>query len=196
MRDIKKELEAIEKGKEWMRRSVNMVHDYRHAENVSKHSQEVFNEFRKKGLVVEEDRNITLLAVWWHDSYKAQFERENLLYGLIFEGAESAKIFKREVGHLLSEDVLKKASDIIKYHNFQTPLFLLWRSKYTPLFRTLYESDYMEGYNSTRIKESRQVYGFFFELLSKVYFKVYPLFMNLLPQSEYLKDYLSKNKMK
>jgi hypothetical protein len=99
MRDRNKELQAIELGKEWMRNSVNIAHDYEHAENVAKHSQGVFDFFKEKGLLTEDDRNITLLAVWWHDSYKAQYAKDRLFYGILFEGIESAKIFRREVGH-------------------------------------------------------------------------------------------------
>jgi hypothetical protein len=194
MRDKEKELQAIELGKEWMRRSANIVHDYRHAENVQKHALRVFESLEKEGLLTEEDRNVVLLAVWWHDSYKAQFKRESLLYGLFFEGVESVKIFKREVGHLLSEDVFKKAESMIRYHNMYAPFFYLFRSKYTPLFRTLYEADNMEGYNSKRIEESRQLHGFSLEVLSRVYFRVYPFFLSFLPQSKYFKNFLKERK--
>jgi hypothetical protein len=194
MRDAKKELQAIELGKEWMRRSVNLAHDYEHAENVAKHSHEIFESFKREGLLTEDDRNITLLAVWWHDSYKAQQAKERLFYGIFFEGIESAKIFRREVGHLLSKEVLRKAEAMIKIHNMQGPVFLVFWWLYTPLFRTLHEADYIEVYREKRIVDSIKVHGFPMKILSTVYYGVMPFFMNLLPQSDYLKNFLRTRK--
>jgi hypothetical protein len=190
MRDRNKELQAIELGKEWMRNSKNTLHDYTHAQNVAEHSLKVLESLRGDVTI---DENIALLAAWWHDCYKATMKMDSL-YSVFFEGKESEKIMRREVAGLVSEEVLDKVGEMIRNHNIPAPFFVLFRRNYTLNFRVLYEADYIEGFNPDRMALAFSIYNFFLKIFFKVYYVVYPFFMNLLPQSEYLKNYLRTRK--
>lgn len=187
MRDREKELQAIERGKEWMKGSVNILHDYTHARNVANHSLKILKSFQKEGELTNLDKKIPLIAAWWHDCYKAQFADEGIK-ALLLEGIEAEKIMRRELNNLLSPDVLDTVGKMIRYHNLPAPIHFFYRKLYTPTFRLLYESDYIEGFNPERRKKSLKVFGFFARAFFKVYYVVYPLFMDLLPQTKYLKS--------
>ncbi len=144
------ENKAIEKGKEWMKNSKDPIHDYEHAENVEKHSLRVFESLKENGWEIdgEIDENLISLCAWWHDCYKALFEKKTCSNELM-EGVGSAKIVERELKGLVEEKRLKLVVSAVKNHN-NIFAFLLLGKKLPILTRILIEADTIDARNMER----------------------------------------------
>jgi hypothetical protein len=185
-------LKAIEKGKEWMRNSVNHSHDYRHAENVAHDSLKVLESLREEGWKNSSkiDEEIVLVVAWWHDCYKALHSKEKI-YVEFFEGIGSAKIVKRELEKILSGEELNQVLSAIRWHN-NFLYFLLAGRKLPLLTRVLMEADAIEAHNPKRkdksnVQKKKFVYISFVDLVEPI--------LNSL-QSIYIKSPYAKIKIK
>ena len=144
------EKKAIQKGKEWMKNSKDSTHDYRHGENVATYSLEVFESLKKNGWEIDSeiDENLILLCAWWHDCYKALFEKKVLLNEFL-EGIRSAQIVEKELKDLVSEKRLKMVLNAIRVHN--NFLYILFSGKrLSVLTRILIEADTIDAKKDKR----------------------------------------------
>lgn len=177
------EKEAIERGKKRMRESKDPVHDYRHAQNVAEHGFKILESLKNDGWEIDDevDGNLIYLCAFWHDCYKALFERKTFL-NEIFEGINSAKIVEKELKTLLDEKRLGMVLHAVRNHN-NLP-YLLFSGKRMPILtRVLIEGDTIDAKNSQRKKEAclcprscmHRVLVFFGEpvlnILQKIYIK-------------------------
>ncbi len=147
------EKKAIEMGREWMRKSKDPIHGYEHAKNVEKHSLEIFKSLKENSWEVDDeiDENLILLCAWWHDCYKALFEKKVLL-NEFFEGVRSAEIAERELKDLVSRKRLGMVLDAIRVHN--NFVYLLFSGKRLPILtRILIEADTIDAKNYERKKK-------------------------------------------
>ncbi len=146
------EQKAIEIGKERMKVSKDPIHGYEHAQNVATHSLEIFKSLKEDDWKIdtEIDENLILLCAWWHDCYKALFEKKVLLNEFL-EGVRSAEIVQRELKGLVSEKRLKMVVDAIKVHN-NVVLLLLSGKRLPVLTRILIEADTIDAKNIERKK--------------------------------------------
>ncbi len=146
---------AIQKGREWMKKSKDSTHDYRHAKNVENYSLEIFKSLKESGWNInpEIDENLILLCAWWHDCYKALFEKKVLINEFL-EGIRSAQIAEKELKGLVSEKRLEMVLSAIRVHN--NFLYILFSGKRLPvLTRILIEADTIDakkGERKERIK--------------------------------------------
>ena len=147
------EKEAIEKGKKRMKDSKDPVHDYKHAENVAEHGFKILKSLKEEGwrTDTEIDENLIYLCAFWHDCYKALFEKKTFL-NEVFEGVNSAKITERELKPLLSEKRLNMVLHAIKNHN-NLPYLLFSGKKMPILTRVLIEGDTIDAKNLERKKK-------------------------------------------
>ncbi len=149
---MKKNLEekAIEKGKNWMKKSKSLTHNYTHALNVSKHSLEIFKSLRESGYEESEniDESLILITSWWHDCFKS-LSSKNTVYGELMEGFESAKIVSNELKDLVEQERLKMVLKSIKHHN-NFIYFLLKGKRMDLLTRILIEADAVDEQEHSR----------------------------------------------
>lgn len=141
---------AIQKGREWMQKSKDPIHGYEHAQNVASHSLEIFKSLKESGWDVnsEIDENLIFLCAWWHDCYKALFEKKVLLNEFL-EGVRSAQIAEKELKGLVPEKRLQMVLDAIRVHN--NFVYLLFSGKRLPLLtRVLIEADTIDAKNHKR----------------------------------------------
>ena len=175
------EKKAIEKGKEWMKNSKDPIHGYEHAKNVEKDSLKIFASLRDDGWKIDSeiDENLILLSVWWHDCYKALFEKKVLLNEFV-EGKRSAEIAQEEIKGLVSEKRLKMVLDAIKNHN-NMPL-ILFKGKNLPILtRVLIEADAIDARDCERRKKRNfsprtffhKVLTFFAEPVASLLHRIY-----------------------
>ncbi len=176
------EKQAIQRGKEWMKKSKDSTHDYRHAKNVANYSLEIFKSLKENGWNInsEIDENLILLCVWWHDCYKALFGKKVLLNEFL-EGRRSAEIAQRELKELVSEKRLNMILDAIRVHN-NFPYILLSGKRLPILTRILIEADTIDAENDER-KERIKSYSsrsffhrvviFFAEPIVKILRRIY-----------------------
>ncbi len=139
------EKKAIEIGKTWMKKSKDPIHGYEHAENVEKYGFEIFKSLKENewDVDMEIDENLISLCAWWHDSYKALFEKK-LLINELFEGVRSAEIAKEELKNFVPEKRLKMILDAIRIHN--NFVYLLFAGKRLPILtRILIEADTIDA---------------------------------------------------
>ena len=147
------EKKAIENGKNWMEKSKDPIHGYEHAKNVEKHSLEIFKSLKENSWEIDSeiDENLILLCAWWHDCYKALFEKKILLNELL-EGKRSAQIAKKELSGLVPGKRLEMVLDAIKVHN--NFVYLLFAGKSLPILtRILIEADTIDAKNYERKKK-------------------------------------------
>ena len=143
---------AIQKGKEWMKKSKDPIHDYNHAENVANYSLEIFESLKKDGWEIDSeiDENLIFLCAFWHDCYKALFEKKTLMNEFL-EGFKSAEIAQEELKDLVPEKRLNMVLKAIKWHN--NFLYILFSGKKLPvLTRILIEADTIDAKNYERKK--------------------------------------------
>lgn len=154
MRKLTREQEAIELGRIWMKKSFDEVHDEKHVTMVEKHALEVFHEMQKRKEFLDDiDENLVLLAVWWHDCYKATLCQETW-DSVMNEGERSAEIAENELSSYLTKDRLDKVLTAIRYHN--KPYFYMpKRRKLTKLGQILIEADCLDGYRKNRNPNSK-----------------------------------------
>ena len=147
------EKKAIEKGKEWMKNSKDPIHGYEHAKNVEEHSLKIFQSLKDDAWDIDSeiDENLILLCVWWHDCYKALFEKKVLLNEFV-EGKRSAEIVKEEIEGLVSEKRLKRVLDAISHHN-NIPKIIFKGRSLPILTRILIEADGLDARNEERRKK-------------------------------------------
>ncbi len=152
MKERKKK--AIQKGQDWMKKSVNSSHDYKHAENVADHSLEVLRSLREEGWrdISKVDKELALIVAWWHDCYKALHSKKKV-YIELFEGIGSARIAKKELGELLSSEDLAQVLSAIRWHN-NFPYLLLAGKRLPLLTRALIEADTVDAHFSIRKAKS------------------------------------------
>ncbi len=148
---MEKEKKAIEKGREWMLKSVDPVHDIVHAENVAEYSLKIYFSLKESGWNVEEvDENLILLCAYWHDCFKATCEKKTFL-NEVFEGVKSAEIAEGELRNFVSSERLSLVLSAIRVHkNFFVLLFSGKRMNI--LTRILIEADALESKNYERKK--------------------------------------------
>jgi hypothetical protein len=147
------ERKAIQMGRERMKISKDPIHGFEHAKNVEKYSLEIFQSLKKEGWEMDSeiDENLILLCAWWHDCYKALFEKKTLL-NEFFEGIRSAEIAQEELKGFVSEKRLKMILDAIRVHN--NFLFLFFSGKKLPILtRILIEADTIDSKNIERKKK-------------------------------------------
>lgn len=177
------EKKAIEMGKIWMKNSKDPIHGYEHAKNVEKYSLEIFKSLKEDGWEIgnEIDENLILLCAWWHDCYKALFEKKVLLNEFL-EGVKSAQIVEKELYGIVSDVRLKMVVKAIRVHN--NFLYLLFSGKRLPILtRILIEADTLDAKNYERKKKRDACSRSFFhrvmisfaepvlEVLQKIYIK-------------------------
>jgi hypothetical protein len=147
------EQKAIELGKEWMKKSKDPIHGYEHAENVAKYSLEVFKSLKEEGWEIDSeiDESLILICAWWHDCFKALFEKKTFL-NEIFEGIRSAEIAQEELKNLVSEKRLSLIALAIKNHN-NIPYFFFSGKRMPTLTRILIEADAIDAKDKERKKK-------------------------------------------
>jgi HD superfamily phosphodiesterase len=146
-----KEKKAIEKGMEWMMKSVDPVHDIVHAENVADHSLKIYSSLKESGWNVEEvDENLILLCAYWHDCFKAGCELKTFL-NEVLEGVRSAKIAQEELKNLVSSERLSLVLSAIRNHNNILFLFF-FRNSLPALTQILIEADALDAKSFSRVK--------------------------------------------
>ena len=183
---------AIQKGREWMKKSKDSTHDYRHAKNVENYSLEIFKSLKESGWNInpEIDENLILLCAWWHDCYKALFEKKVLLNEFL-EGVRSAQIAEKELKGLVSEKRLEMVLDAIRVHN--NFVYLLFSGKRLPvLTRILIEADAIDARNIDRLKKrNSSPRSFFHKILIFFAEPVVYFFQKIYVKSPYAKCQLS-----
>ena len=181
------EQKAIEKGKDWMKKSKNPTHDFEHAENVAKYAFEVQESLRSVGWNVEEvDKELILLAIWWHDCFKALRGDKKVIDELL-EGFKSAKIAKEELEGLVEEERLEKVLYTIKMHN-NLPYFILAGKRMPLLMRILVEADAVDGKDPKRKKrDKKQKRSFFHRVSETILDPIYTILQKVYIKSEYAK---------
>jgi len=143
---------AIELGRIWMKKSVNIGHDYIHAGNVEKRALQIFQKLNNKSKLNNTfDEDSVILVSWWHDAYKSRKVRPSI-WGVIFEGNESAKITRNEIGEYIEEGQLDKILSAIRWHNHPF-LFFLFQKKRNLLGRILIEADGEEALRDERLQK-------------------------------------------
>lgn len=181
------EEKALEKGKKWMRNSKNITHDFSHAENVAKHSLQVYKSLKEDGWVGDLDAKLILITAFWHDCYKATYKRSNV-FSEIFEGVYSAKIVERELERLVSPERLKIILRAIKMHN-NFIYFLLVGKRMPFLTRVLIEADAIEGSNVQRKKKNaKQEKTIFYIIIQSLTQKVFYIIQKRYVKSSYAKS--------
>jgi hypothetical protein len=147
------EKKAIEKGKEWMRKSKNITHDYVHAKNVGEYGLKIFKSLKDVGWSLESeiDENLILIAAWWHDCYKSTFDKIFLL-GEFMEGIRASKIAEKELSGLMEKKRLNLVVKAIRNHN-NVPYLLLMGKRLPILTRILIEGDTLDAKTHYRKKK-------------------------------------------
>jgi len=182
------EQKAIEKGKDWMKRSKNITHDFKHVENVSEHAFKVFESLKEQGWKVEDevDENLILLSVWWHDSFKALKGDKRVVDELV-EGLKSSKIAKEELEDFVEKERLEKILYAIKMHN-NIPYFILAGKRMPLLLRILVEADAVDGRDPERKRRgTKQKRSFFHRVGESILDPVFTILRRVYIRSEYAK---------
>lgn len=137
---------AILLGKEWMKESVNSVHNYEHAKNTCAHAEKIYAEYVASGRI--DPRQIPLELVqttsWWHDAFKSRVKGEGL-YDLLFEGMLTNQVIRKELGEILTREEIRLITRAVRRHTI-TPVvtrFFTW-DIFSPFDNCLLEADALE----------------------------------------------------
>lgn len=141
----------IKTGKFIMNKSVNSTHDVVHVTNVQHHAIAIWKELKLKGKTNLSKEEV-LLAVWWHDIFKARMKKSNIAVDIL-EGFGSAYLFIKEIKkrnipcHKVTRVILA-----IALHNNPLAIYL---SPFIGdnLIRILMEADGLDGFREERVKE-------------------------------------------
>ncbi len=162
--------ELIDEGKLLMSNSVNPTHDVVHVKAVQHHAIEIWRELKSKGKTKLTEEEI-LLAVWWHDVFKARFDNSSLLVDLL-EGFGSMSILLNESKKKrVPFRKIKNVAIAIFVHN--NPFAIYLNSLFGGgLIRILMEADGLDGFRENRIvddyrKINSKVKKFIFLFLQK-----------------------------
>ena len=117
------------------------------------------------------DHEVMLLAIYWHDVWKARFVPQNplhYLYGTVHEGIGSMKIFRKYALQVGLDDVTREKVEyaIRKHSDWQ----LLGTTDYEA--KLLFDLDELENWNFDRYSSYVDVLGGE-NWLSRVYAKAY-----------------------
>ena len=178
-----------------MSKSINPTHDIIHVKNVEHHALSIWKEFKANSSRLV-DKEEVLLAVWWHDVFKAKYRDTNILQNL-FEGVGSAfLLLKYSKKNNINFKQIKNSFIAILVHN--NP-FAIYMSSFigNGIIRILMEADGIDGFRLERVKTS------FMKLKSPIEKKkflfiqtVLRCIMKLDARSSYAKGILSKQKCK
>lgn len=181
--------ELIEEGRLLMSKSVNATHDVVHVNAVQHHAIEIWRELKAKGKTKLTQEEV-LLAVWWHDVFKARFDDSSLLIDLL-EGLGSMSILLNESKKKkVPLPRIKNVAIAIFVHN--NPFAIYLNSLLGGgLIRILMEADGLDGFRENRIvndykKINNRVKKFIFLFLQKTLRCI----MLLNARTDYSKNYL------
>jgi len=184
--------EAIELGKVWMQNSRDIIHDFGHAQRVAHNAIKVFEELRAKNEAQNLDKNLILLASWWHDCYKAT-KKSPTIKDIFIEGKESAVIAERELKAYVKEERLKRVLYAIENH--QKVFIFFWRlKKIDPLLMVIFEADGIDGLRRDRyfmlLQSEKLLLKRIFHIFLHNFLRIFYFFY---PKSEYFKQLYWKN---
>ncbi|MBD3329881.1 HD domain-containing protein [Candidatus Dojkabacteria bacterium] len=196
MRKLTKEQEAIELGKVWMKKSKDPTHDYGHAQRVTQNALKVFEELKENQpeRFKEIDPGLVKLLGWWHDCYKARFEKASFR-DLFIEGRESELIFRDEMKNYLKPERLEKVAYAISNHQ-KVFLYVFRFGKIPPLLRIIFEADGLDAMRRDRHKMIigqnpnifRKLFSFGMHQFMTIFYKLF------LPFTEYGRNTFKRNK--
>lgn len=182
---------AIQLGQEWMKKSVDPVHDYYHAKNVEYHGIKIYESLKRNGTKFHKliDEDLVSVIAWWHDCYKATRADKSFVKD-VKEGVESAKIVEKELKEYLLPEEMMLVLEAIKIHNNPFVTFIKGR-KYGGLMQILMEADAIDGKNPERRKKN---FENVFSVIDIGYYLFFDFVISILQlfyvKSKYTKDIL------
>lgn len=195
MRKLTKEQEAIELGKIWMKRSRSVGHGFEHAQQVSIHMLNIYEELKESNpkYVKDIDNNLIELAAWWHDCYKATILSSSIK-DMFLEGNKSAEIFEIQTKKFIKKIRRKRVQDVIKVHNLNF-LQMIKGRKIDPLLRIIYEADGLEAISKKRyVNIMKKRMGILKKLFIILLHNYLIFYIGVMKKSEYGKNVYKKQR--
>lgn len=190
------EKDAIELGKSWMRKSIDPVHDFTHAQRVVQNSLKIYEELVESNpeMAAKLDPYLIELAGWWHDAYKSRAEKIKIV-DIIKEGDKSALIVEEELNNYIKPERLERILKAIRAHPRVHKYF--WRlNRIDPLLRVLLEADILDAVRKDRyligLKSSKNIFRKIFYFTTNKAILIFTKFF--FKKSNYGKNVFQRNR--
>lgn len=198
MNNIEGEKKAIKLGRDYAKNSKDKSHDIVHLESVEKHAFAIWNNLEEEGKLSRDvdknlDRNLVLIAVWWHDVFKMIQTGISLYDSLFREGRISSGITRKKLKKYVSENRLEEICIAIEYHN--KPLkYVLNRKKLPSLVQILIEADYLDMLRKGRMKQEMDHFnGIFSKIIIFLNYVLSPIALIFILKASYSRKFFFKN---